>query len=108
MAAVAITRDIEIEPDRDLVTIVVHGELDLATRVPLQDVLRELRDAGFTRVCLDLRPLQFCDGAGLALLRRWRQLATIDGLDLRIRVADGPVTRAIEVSRLYAELTVTD
>ncbi|MEA2247836.1 MAG: hypothetical protein QOH46_2365, partial [Solirubrobacteraceae bacterium] len=71
----------EVTPDRDVVTVAVDGELDIATAPVLDAQLRELRDVGFQRVVVDLRGLAFMDSTGAHLLLRW---TAADGQDLRV------------------------
>lgn len=90
----------EIVPDRDVVTVVALGELDIATVPQLDATLRDLRDAGFDHLRIDLRELSFIDVAGMLLLRRWRELARLDAFALDIDVKHGPVRRALELAEL--------
>ena len=59
---------VDVHPERDSVRVVPVGELDTATADELQTKLCELREAGFDRVVLDLRELEFLDSTGLRLL----------------------------------------
>jgi anti-anti-sigma factor len=88
----------EIVPERDVVAVLVLGELDIATVPTVDATLRDLREAGFASLRLDLRRLEFIDGAGIALLRRWRHLAELEAFALAIQVADGPVRRALQLT----------
>jgi anti-anti-sigma factor len=61
----------EVEPHRDAAHVVPSGELDIAA-VPMVDArLRELHDAGFRRLVLDLRQVTFLDVCGLRLVLKW-------------------------------------
>jgi anti-sigma B factor antagonist len=59
---------VDVHPERDVVRVAAVGELDLATVAHLQAQIRELRDAGFTHLVLDLRQLTFMDSSGVALI----------------------------------------
>jgi anti-sigma B factor antagonist len=74
----------EVRPDRELVTVVVHGELDIATAPVLDAHLRELRDAGWDQLVVDLRGLTFIDSTGVHLVLRWTASAADLGHGLRV------------------------
>jgi anti-sigma B factor antagonist len=74
----------EVTPDRDVVTIAVIGELDIATTPVLDAQLRDLRDAGFQRIVVDLLGLTFIDSTGVHLMLAWTASAAADGHDLRV------------------------
>jgi anti-anti-sigma factor len=61
---------IDVQPDRELVRVRLAGGLDLATSDRLLQQLKELLDAGFDHVAIDLRELLFIDSSGLRLLLR--------------------------------------
>ena len=67
-------------PDGAAVSVVVAGELDLATAPELLNRVSDLIEAGHHRVVLDLGELTFCDSAGLSALARLRKkVAQFDG-----------------------------
>ena len=53
----------------------------MATAEELEECLKEARDAGFRRLIVDLRGLDFMDSTGLTLLTRWTLSAQRDGYD---------------------------
>jgi anti-anti-sigma factor len=55
--------------DRDRVTLVLAGELDMASAPKLDQALRELEATDPLCIVVDLRDLAFMDSSGLALLR---------------------------------------
>lgn len=59
---------VDVRRERDVVRVVPIGELDLATTSELERQLHELRDAGFRRIVLDLRQLEFMDSTGIRLI----------------------------------------
>jgi hypothetical protein len=59
---------ITVELRRDAVKIAPSGELDLATIGQLQRELGELIGAGFARVVIDLRDVEFLDSSALHAL----------------------------------------
>lgn len=56
---------IELEPHRVTIVLAVHGEIDLATSGTVTARVREVMEAGFHRVVLDLREVSFIDSSGL-------------------------------------------
>jgi anti-sigma B factor antagonist len=59
---------VDVHPERDVMRVAAIGELDIATVAQLQAQIRELREAGFTDVVLDLRQLTFIDSSGVELI----------------------------------------
>jgi anti-anti-sigma factor len=55
----------DLEPHRETIVIVARGEIDLDSVSHLDDRFREVVDAGFKRVVLDLREVSFMDSTGL-------------------------------------------
>jgi anti-anti-sigma factor len=75
LAPAGATFQCHVHPARDAVVVAPVGELDLAT-VPLLDAeLRQLREAGFMQLVLDLRGLSFLDSSGVQLLLMWHSRA---------------------------------
>jgi anti-sigma B factor antagonist len=81
------TLEVNIEPDRSRVVVVVSGEVDVASIPSLEETVLALRESGWDEIVLDLRPLTFLDSTGLswllglnrdALERHWR-LSLVDG-----------------------------
>jgi anti-anti-sigma factor len=64
--------------DRNIHTVSLSGELDEASCAELAECLGECRGPG-ARVLLDLRDLNFMDGAGLALLERTYVESALEG-----------------------------
>src|ERR1700751_2448 len=62
--------DLELESreSADGVSVVVRGEVDMATATQLRDALTELVDGGATRIVLDCRGLEFLDSSGIGVL----------------------------------------
>jgi anti-anti-sigma factor len=90
----------EVEPRREVVYIQPVGELDLQTVPVVEERLTELAGAGFDRLVLDLRELQFLDSTGLRLILSWNEKAQEDGFRF------GLVRGCTAVQRLF-ELTGT-
>ena len=60
-------------------SLVVRGEIDMATAPKLRDRLNELVDAGATRIVLDCRGLDFLDSSGIGVLIAVRKRLGDDG-----------------------------
>jgi anti-sigma B factor antagonist len=90
-----------LEPHREAIVVVVRGEIDLDTAADLEKRLREVLDAGFSRIVLDLRNVSFVDSTGL------RAIITMDtasrAVGARFALVQGPYA----VRHLF-ELTQTD
>jgi len=91
---------VEIEPEREHVRVIAHGELDLATVDDLQAQIEALRSNGTAAIVLDLRQLSFMDSTGLRLLLTLDAAARSDGFDFSILDGEGPVRRLLELTRL--------
>ena len=75
-----------------------RGELDLSSVDQLDGALRELREAGFDQIELDLSALTFMDSTGLRLVLAWDGEARRDGMSLRLRRGPAAVQRVFEVT----------
>jgi anti-anti-sigma factor len=73
-----------IHADRDTVTVVPAGELDVATVPVLDGDLCAVRDLGFDAIVVDLRGLTFIDSTGVHLLVRWAASAAARGCTFRL------------------------
>ena len=90
-----------VEPRRDAVYVRPIGEMDVLTTPLVDEKLTELADAGFERVVLDLRRLDFLDSSGLHLILSWHDKARQERFEF------GLVRGQDSVHRLF-ELTATD
>jgi anti-sigma B factor antagonist len=93
---------VERRPARQRIRIAPVGELDLATVQRVEASLREVCDAGFRQVILDLSGLTFMDSSGLTLVLEWDALGRQDGFDFV--VVPGPPC----VQRLFDLCGVVD
>jgi anti-anti-sigma regulatory factor len=75
----------EIRAQRDLVTFVPRGEIDLAGAAALDADFRAARDLGFEGLAVDLRGAQFIDSAGTETLERWKAAADREGFAFTVR-----------------------
>ena len=93
---------VEVHPERDSVRVVPIGEVDIATVGEIDARLRELNQAGFRHVVLDLRRLTFIDSTGVRLVLTWHAAARQNGIDFT--VLEGPPA----VQRVFALAGVLD
>jgi anti-sigma B factor antagonist len=89
---------ITVEPRRDAVKIAPIGELDLATVGQLQSELGGLIDAGFARVVIDLRGVEFLDSSALHALLTAQAQARHDNWELTIIPGPRAVQRIFEIT----------
>ena len=95
---------VDVAPQRDLVRVRPVGELDLATAAELDAQLRELMDAGFRNILLDLSELTFMGATGVRLILELDTLARRDGLELGLVQGPEPVRRVFEICGLLDRL----
>jgi anti-anti-sigma factor len=93
---------VDVQRDADVVVVLAHGELDLATVGTLSAALDRIERA--TRLVLDLRGLSFIDSTGLHMLVDLHERALRDGFELILVAPAPPVDRPIRVCGLDAVL----
>ena len=94
----------EISREDTTATVRAIGELDRATVPVLDDHLAELRDAGFRRLILDLRGLDFIDSTGLRLILDYDSQARNDGSSIALIRGPSAVQRIFELTGTSAQL----
>jgi anti-anti-sigma factor len=90
---------IDSRRDGDVVTIVLHGELDLASAPDLERELKEAEASSPNRVTIDLSGLGFMDSTGLQALLRARERAGSSSYELTLRRGPHQVQRVFELTR---------
>jgi anti-sigma B factor antagonist len=98
----------DVVPARGHVRLIPHGEIDVASVSDLDAKLRELREAGFDRLLLDLREVAFMDSTGLRLILHWDDLARQDGVDFRLMPGSPPVQRLFELTGVLDRLSFVE
>lgn len=88
----------ELRPQRDTVRVLMTGALDMASVPGLDAQLRELRDAGFGKLILDLSRLDFMDSAGLRLMLKWATEAREGEIAIQLVAGPPAVQRVFEVT----------
>jgi anti-sigma B factor antagonist len=90
---------IDSRRDGDVVLIVLHGELDLASAPELERELRGAEASSPSRVTIDLSGLGFMDSTGLQALLRARERAGAGSFELTLRRGPHQVQRVFELTR---------
>ena len=99
--------EVTVQRDDALATVVVSGELDLATVPQLSAIVAEHRDARL--VVLDLNAVTFIDSTGVRLLIEADRACAGSGSRLVVLAGDGPVRRVLDLCELDGPLAlVTD
>jgi anti-anti-sigma factor len=83
-------------------TIVLHGELDLATAGRATAAIAEALSSDGGGVVLDLTRLTFMDASGARVVAACRARAAREGHELMVRIAPGPAARCLELCGLLA------
>jgi anti-sigma B factor antagonist len=100
--------EFRVDVGRDGAAVVVApvGELDLATVVPLREVLD--RFEGCAAVVLDLRGVSFIDSAGLSLVMEQQRRAEREGVEFRLVRGPRAVQRLFELTGVSRHLVWVD
>ena len=99
--------DLELEshPAADGDTIIVRGEIDMATAPQLRDLLNELVDGGSTRILLDCRGLDFLDSSGIGVLVAVRKRLGDDGA-LTLEAPPAHVRKVLDLTGVCAHVAI--
>ena len=97
----------EVRPERGAARVLALGSLDLIAAPVLEAQLRELRDAGFRRLIVDLSGLRFMDSTGLRLLLTWDADSRRDGFAIEIVPGPPAVQRVFELTGTSGRLPFT-
>lgn len=96
-------------PRRDgPVTVILRGELDLATATELEQAIDDVLASGHYRIRVDLSGLEFCDSVGLNGLVRARNRCRERGGNLEVINARDEVAEVISIAGLLNSLTSND
>jgi anti-sigma B factor antagonist len=83
-----------VQDHGDHATIMVGGEIDLATSPQLRAVLVDLVDRGFHQLIVDLEQVSFLDCAGIGMLVDARRRVQVHGGSLKL-VRPRPFVRRV-------------
>jgi anti-sigma B factor antagonist len=89
--------ELESHSSADGETVVVRGEIDMATAPQLREVLNKLVDGGAARIVLDCRGLDFLDSSGIGVLIAVRKRLGDDGA-LTIESPRAHVRKVLELT----------
>lgn len=89
-------------------TLVLDGEVDMASAPQLERALAAQLAAGATRLMVDLREVTFMDSTGLTVLFRAHEDAVAAGAEYVVVCSPGPVRRVIEVSGVGGVVPIYD
>lgn len=95
---------VEVKREHETAELIPAGEVDLATVGLLQRELETLIEAGFARIAIDLRRVEFLDSTGLHTLLRAHARAEQDGWQLAIIPGPPAVQRVFEITGLIDRL----
>jgi anti-anti-sigma factor len=95
---------VETEVDGDRATVVLRGELDIATRRPVFDTLVALVADGVTDLVIDAAGLTFLDSSGLGLLLEVRRM----GVSLTLRNPSPWVRRVLDLVMIDGLIGIED
>jgi anti-anti-sigma factor len=96
--------EVAVQRDDELATIMVSGELDLATVSRLSAAVAEHDDAGL--LVLDLTAVTFIDSTGLRVLIEADRSCARSGSRLVVLAGDGPVRRLLGLCKLDGRLAL--
>ncbi len=94
-SAATVAFHLDVLPERDVARVVPVGVLDLAHAADVVRELRELRDAGFDRIALDLHRLQLLDVAAIEMIAAELRLARDIGCEVVLAAGDPALQRAL-------------
>jgi anti-sigma B factor antagonist len=89
---------VAVQRDEAVATVVVSGELDLATVPQLSATVAEHRDARL--LVLDLNAVTFIDSTGVRVLIEADRACAGAGSRLMVLAGDGPVRRVLDLCEL--------
>lgn len=95
---------IDVHQQAERHTMVLSGELDIATAGELEERAKQLCAGPARELVLDLGGLEFIDSSGLNAILRVRTLCQEHMCNLSLTPGERPVQRLFEVTRLIDRL----
>ncbi len=97
-----------VHRDGPVTTVLVAGEIDVASRPVLDDAISgALGGDGTESVVVDLSEVRFLDSSGIAALLRGRRLADEQAVAYRVTGAQDIVQRVLEMTGVWEHLSGT-
>ncbi len=90
------------------ISLLVTGEVDLATVGELQAAIDQVYDAGQSALVVDLTGTSFMDSTGLKALVMADRRFTEAERGFAVAVSGGPISRLIDLSGVNASIRVVD
>jgi anti-sigma B factor antagonist len=97
----------DVFPERDRVRVALVGELDLATALQLDQVVRELLEVGFEHVVVDLTDLAFLASSGLLVILRLQAFSQESAFRFELKPGPRAVQRIFDLSGTIDLFTFT-
>jgi anti-sigma B factor antagonist len=97
--------DLECNVNGDVATVIVRGEVDVASASRLRELLHDLVNADARRIVLDCHGLEFLDSSGIGLLVAVRKRMG-DGGELVLDSAPAHVRKVLELTGVAEELVL--
>jgi anti-sigma B factor antagonist len=100
--------DLQLESRKtdDGASVIVRGEVDMASAPQLRDTLLELVDGGATQIALDCRGLDFLDSSGIGVLIAVRKRLGDEG-SITLEAPPAHVRKVLELTGVSEHLTIT-
>jgi anti-sigma B factor antagonist len=99
---------ISVRGDGGAPTVVVEGEVDVATAPSLRNELYRLIENGATRVVVDLSGMDFIDSTGLGVFVGALKRAREGGGGIELRGLKPSARKVFEITGLDTAFTITD
>jgi len=98
----------DAEADGPAVTVVVAGEIDLATAPRFGEALEQAGSSGADAVRVDMAGVTFLDSSGISVLVQSQQRLADSGRKLVLHEITEQVRRVLDISGLEAFFEVSD
>ncbi len=99
---------ISVRDDSGSPTVVVEGEVDVATAPSLRDELYRLIEGGASRVVVDLSGMDFIDSTGLGVFVGALKRARERGGGIELRGLKPSARKVFEITGLDSAFTIAD
>jgi anti-sigma B factor antagonist len=97
--------DLESRTSDDGASVVLRGEVDMATAPQLREALFAILDTGVTSITIDCRGLEFLDSSGIGVLIAVRKRLGDDGT-LTLEAPPAHVRKVLELTGVTDHVTI--